>query len=45
MMRVELQPDTAYVVVAAESAVTTDFEELVGRLREAVGLGDQEAQR
>jgi hypothetical protein len=45
MMRVELQPDTAYVVVAPESAVTTDFEELISRLREAVGLGDHEAQR
>ena len=45
MMCVELQPDTAYVVVAPESAVTTDFEELISRLREAVGLGDNEAQR
>ena len=42
MMRVELQPDTAYVVVAPESAVTMAFEELVGSLREAVGLGEVE---
>jgi RNase P protein component len=45
MMRVELQPDTAYVVVAPKSAVTMDFEELIGSLREAIGLGEHEAQR
>ena len=45
MMRVELLPDTAYVVVAPAGAATMEFDELTRRLREAIDRGEQEDQR
>jgi RNase P protein component len=45
MMRVELEQDTAYVIVAPAGAVTMEFEELTRRLREAVDRGKQEEPR
>lgn len=45
MMRIELEPNTAYVVVAPERASTMDFEQLVGRLCETIGVGVNEEQR
>ena len=45
MMSVELEPDTAYVVVAPAGAVTMEFDELTRRLREAVGRGRREDPR
>ena len=45
MMRVELQPDTAYVVVARADVATMEFDELSHRLGEAVGLGEREERR
>ena len=45
MMRVELEPDTAYVVVAPAGAVTMEFDKLTRRLREAVDRGKQEDPR
>ncbi|MGB5380424.1 MAG: ribonuclease P protein component [Acidimicrobiia bacterium] len=45
MMRIELQPDTAYVVVAPAGAVGMEFDELTRRLREAVDRGNEGKQR
>ena len=45
MMRVELDPDTAYVVVAPAGAVTMEFDELTRRVREAVYRGKHEESR
>jgi RNase P protein component len=45
MMRVELLPDTAYVVIAPAGAATMEFDELTRRLREAIDRGEQEDQR
>jgi len=45
MMCVELEPDTAYVVVAPAGAVTMEFDELTRRVREAVYRGKHEESR
>ena len=45
MMRVDLEPSTAYVVVAPAGAVTMQFDELTRRLREAINRGETEEQR
>ena len=45
MMRVALRPETAYVVVATAGVATMEFEELIRRLREAIGRGEREEQR
>ncbi len=42
---VELEPDTAYVVVAPAGAATMEFGELIRRLREAVDRGRREEPR
>jgi ribonuclease P protein component len=39
LMGVELEPDTAYVVIAPPGAATMEFGELTRRLREAVDRG------
>jgi RNase P protein component len=44
-MRVELERDMAYVVVAPAGAATMEFDELTSRLREAVDRGDGEDPR
>ena len=44
-MRVDLRPDTAYVVVAPGGAATMEFDELTRRLREAVDRGEHEDRR
>jgi RNase P protein component len=38
-MGVDLEPDTAYVVIAPPGAATMEFGELTRRLREAVDRG------
>ena len=45
MMCVELEPDTAYVVVAPAGAATMEFDELTRRVREAVYRGKHEESR
>jgi ribonuclease P protein component len=45
MMRIELQPDTAYVVVAPAGAVDMEFDELTRRLREVFDRGNEGKQR
>jgi len=44
-MCVELEPDTAYVVVAPAGAATMEFDELTRRVREAVYRGKHEESR
>ena len=44
-MRIELQPDTAYVVVAPAGAVDMEFDELTRRLREVLDRGNEGKQR
>jgi ribonuclease P protein component len=39
LMGVDLEPDTAYVVIAPPGAATMEFGELTRRLREAVDRG------
>lgn len=38
MTNVELQPNTAYVVIASPNVVTMSFDDLIRHLREAVAL-------
>ena len=44
-MNVELQPDTAYVVIASPNVVTMSFDDLTRRLREAVAFDGEGLQR
>ena len=45
MMNVELQSDTAYVVIAPPNVVTMSFDDLTRRLREAVAANGASDQR
>jgi len=45
LMNVELQPDTAYVVIASPNVVTMSFDDLTRRLREAVAFDGEGLQR
>ena len=45
LMSVELEPDTAYVVIAPAAAATMEFGELTRRLGEAVDRGRREEPR
>ena len=41
MMKVELQADTAYVVIASPGAATMSFDDLVDRLGDAVSASEE----
>ncbi|MEA3502737.1 MAG: ribonuclease P protein component [Actinomycetota bacterium] len=45
LLRVELMPDTAYVVIASAGAGTMDFEELVSELGSAIAASREEKNR
>jgi ribonuclease P protein component len=45
LMRVELKPDTAYVVVASPDVVTMSFDDLVGELGTAITASGEEENR
>ena len=44
-MRVELKPDTAYVVVASPDVVTMEFDDLVSELGTAITASGEEENR
>ena len=45
LMRVELKPDTAYVVVASPDVVTMEFDDLVSELGTAITASGEEENR
>lgn len=45
LRRVDLKPDTAYVVIASPGVVTTGFDRLVGDLGTAIAASGEEENR